>query len=50
MPMAQAAGEKVKGEELTEDEEESLKGLSSAVENYGNFLLKTVSLLPVVLF
>ena len=37
MPMAQAAGEKVKGEELTEGEEESLKGLSSAVENYGNF-------------
>ena len=37
MPMAQAAGEKVKGKELTEDEEESLKGLSSAVENYGNF-------------
>ena len=36
-PMAQAAGEKVKGGELDEKEEESLKGLSSAVENYGNF-------------
>lgn len=35
-PMAQAAGEKVKGGELDE-KEESLKGLSSAVENYGNF-------------
>ena len=43
MPMAQAAGEKVKGEELTEDEEESLKGLSSAVETMEISLLKTVS-------
>lgn len=37
LPMAQAAGEQVKGEKFSEDEEEKIKGLSSAVENYGNF-------------
>lgn len=37
LPMAQAAGEKSKKEKFTESEEEALKGISSAVENYGNF-------------
>lgn len=36
-PMAEAAGEADKGEKLTEDETEELKGLAAAVENYGNF-------------
>ena len=35
--MAQAAGEQVKGEKFDNDEEEKIKGLSAAVENYGNF-------------
>ncbi|WP_294580624.1 DUF969 domain-containing protein [uncultured Thomasclavelia sp.] len=37
LPMAQAAGEKVKGDKFDEKETESIKGLSAAVENYGNF-------------
>lgn len=37
LPMAQAAGEQVKGEKFDSDEEEKIKGLSAAVENYGNF-------------
>ena len=37
LPMAQAAGEQVKGEKFENDEEEKIKGLSAAVENYGNF-------------
>ena len=37
LPMAQAAGEQVKGEKFVNDEEEKIKGLSAAVENYGNF-------------
>ena len=37
LPMAQAAGEQVKGEKFDNDEEEKIKGLSAAVENYGNF-------------
>ncbi|MFQ6794143.1 DUF969 domain-containing protein [Thomasclavelia sp.] len=37
LPMSQAAGEKVKGETFDEKETESIKGLSAAVENYGNF-------------
>ena len=37
LPMAQAAGEQVKGEKFDNGEEEKIKGLSAAVENYGNF-------------
>ena len=37
LPMAQAAGEQVKGEKFDNDEVEKIKGLSAAVENYGNF-------------
>ncbi|MFV0519211.1 MAG: 5-oxoproline transporter, DUF969 family subunit [Lachnospirales bacterium] len=37
LPMATAAGKAKKGEELTEAEEEEIKGLSAAVENFGNF-------------
>jgi len=36
-PMAEAAGVKTAKRELTEDETEKLKGLTSAMENYGNF-------------
>lgn len=37
LPMSEAAAETAKGEELTESEDEEIKGLSAAVENYGNF-------------
>ncbi|MDO4943084.1 MAG: DUF969 domain-containing protein [Lachnospiraceae bacterium] len=37
LPMTSAAAEKSKGEPLTEAEEEKVKGLSAATENYGNF-------------
>ena len=37
LPMSEAAGKVHKGKKLTEKEEEDLKGLSAAVENYGNF-------------
>lgn len=37
LPMVEAAAETDKGSELTEDEEETAKGLSAAMENYGNF-------------
>lgn len=37
LPMAEAADESIKGAELTEEETERIKGLSAAVENYGNF-------------
>lgn len=37
LPMSQAAAEKYKGSTLTEEEEEKLKGLNAAVENFGNF-------------
>lgn len=37
LPMSEAAAEKSKGEKLTEAEDEEIKGLSAAVENYGNF-------------
>ncbi|MEG0593349.1 MAG: DUF969 domain-containing protein [Coprobacillus sp.] len=37
LPMAEAAGETSKGEKLTEDENEELKGVSAAVDNYANF-------------
>ena len=37
LPMSEAAAETAKGENLTEQEDESIKGLSAAVENYGNF-------------
>ena len=37
LPMSEAAAEKSKGEKLTETEDEEIKGLSAAVENYGNF-------------
>lgn len=36
-PMALAAGEKQTGGKLNEKTEEEIKGLSAAVENYGNF-------------
>lgn len=37
LPMVQASGEADKQAELTEDENEKAKGLSSAFDNYGNF-------------
>lgn len=36
-PMAEAAGEKCKGSAFTEKEQDFLKGLAAAAENYGNF-------------
>lgn len=36
-PMAEAAGEKCKGSAFTEKEQDLLKGLAAAAENYGNF-------------
>lgn len=42
LPMSEAAAEKAKGEELTESEDEEIKGLSAAVENYGNFFAQNV--------
>lgn len=37
LPMTAAAAEKSKGSPLTEAEDEYVKGLSAATENYGNF-------------
>lgn len=37
LPMSQAAAEKNLNRKLKEEEEERLKGLNAAVENYGNF-------------
>lgn len=42
LPMSEAAAEKAKGEELTEKEDEEIKGLSAAVDNYGNFFAQNV--------
>lgn len=36
-PMAEAAGEKCKGSAFTEKEQDFVKGLAAAAENYGNF-------------
>ncbi len=37
LPMTSAAAEASKGSKLTENEEERVKGLSAATENFGNF-------------
>lgn len=37
LPMSEAAGASSKEEPLSEEETEKIKGLSAAVENYGNF-------------
>lgn len=37
LPMTEAAAKKSKGSELTEAEQERVKGLSAATENFGNF-------------
>ena len=37
LPMSEAAAEQSKGKKLTDVEDEEIKGLSAAVENYGNF-------------
>lgn len=37
LPMTSAAAEASKGSKLTEEEEEKVKGLAAATENYGNF-------------
>lgn len=42
LPMSEAAAEKAKGEELTEKEDEEIKSLSAAVDNYGNFFAQNV--------
>lgn len=42
LPMSEAAAEIDKGEKLTEEENEKLKSLSAAVENYGNFFWQNV--------
>lgn len=36
-PMAEAAGEKAKGSAFTDKEQDFVKGLAAAAENYGNF-------------
>lgn len=43
-PMAEAAGQKAKGKALSEKENEHLKGLSAAIENYGNFFGQNIFL------
>lgn len=43
-PMAEAAGQKAKGNTLSERENEHLKGLSAAIENYGNFFGQNIFL------
>lgn len=42
LPMSEAAAEKAKGSQLSEKEEDSLKGLAAATENYGNFFAQNV--------
>lgn len=42
LPMSEAAASSAKGEEITEDEDEEIKGLSAAVENYGNFFAQNL--------
>lgn len=42
LPMSEAAAKSAKGDALTESENEKLKGLSAAVENYGNFFAQNV--------
>ncbi len=37
LPMSEAAAETSKGSQLSENETEDIKGLSAAVENFGNF-------------
>ena len=41
-PMAEAAAKSHKKEELTEKENEDLKSLSAAIENYGNFFAQNI--------
>lgn len=50
LPMSEAAATARKKAPLTENENEKIKGLSAAVENYGNFLHKTVFLRVQELF
>lgn len=40
--MSEAAAETAKGEHITEAEDEEIKGLAAAVENYGNFFAQNV--------
>lgn len=42
LPMSEAAAETAKGDQLSEAEDEEIKGLSAAVENYGNFFAQNV--------
>ncbi|WP_050635460.1 DUF969 domain-containing protein [Candidatus Stoquefichus sp. SB1] len=42
LPMSEAAAETAKGEHITEAEDEEIKGLAAAVENYGNFFAQNV--------
>lgn len=37
LPMAQAAGEKVKGDSLSKKQDQEVKAYAAAVENFGNF-------------
>lgn len=43
LPMSEAAAEKAKGEPLNEKQRDTLKGMTASIENYGNFLRKSVS-------
>lgn len=42
LPMAEAAARQDKGEPLDEKQKDVLKGMSAAVENYGNFFIQNV--------
>lgn len=42
LPMAEAAGEKAKGTPLSERQQDELKGLAAATENYGNFFAQNL--------
>ena len=41
-PMSEAAAESSKGDNLSDEENEKLKGLSAAVENYANFFSQNI--------
>lgn len=42
LPMAEAAAEKDKGQELNDKQRDALKGLAAATENYGNFFAQNL--------
>lgn len=42
LPMTQAAAEKAKGKKLSDKQDDDLKGLAAATENYGNFFAQNL--------